>query len=540
MHARRRAPQPGDAPAEVPAEFPTDLPAELENASMSALLPAPGALLHGRYRILSLLGRGGMGVVYKARDLSLGRDVAVKVLRAPGRASLRARFQRETQLASRVHHPHAVYVVDAGELPDGSGFLVMELLKGRTLRAVLSECGRMEPRRACRIGARIASAMQSVHEAGIVHRDLKPANVFLLAEGGTDFVKIVDFGVARELDLADSLDATAPSAATQDSGSAYDSGEATADSQPGGSDAPLTRHGALVGMLRYMAPEQIRSEAVDARADQYALGCILYEMLTGAPPFGGEAAQVARGHLYGAPAPPRQQAPEAQITPELEALVLRALSRQRERRFAGMKELGAALTEQAERRAPVRERASAIRSTWRPVCIGALTALTATAGLALTLSRQRGAALGRAGSAQGGTSAPLPVPRRADEVEDPVPPRDRPTALPEAAPVAPRPGTLKESDGPAAAPPRSGCPRRGCSAVRPRSGLRIRTLSQACWRARRPRCTSRIGSRRSGCCSRCARAAAAPRRPRAARSTRARSRCCSDGCTSPAGTGPRR
>ncbi|MFO0575229.1 MAG: protein kinase [Polyangia bacterium] len=437
MHARRREPQPKAAPAlrEVPSEVtgePAGEPAgELAGAADPASLIEPGALVHGRYRLSSLLGRGGMGVVYRARDLALDRDVAVKVLRAPERASLRARFRRETQLASRVHHPHAVYVVDAGELPDGSGFLVMELLKGRTLRAVLAECGRMEPRRACRIGAMIASGMQSIHDAGIVHRDLKPANIFLLAEGAADFVKIVDFGVARELELAGAPDATVSSAATQDSGVTQDSGESLA-TQSGGSSAPLTRHGAIVGTLRYMAPEQLRGEAVDARADQYALGCMLYEMLTGVPPFSGEGSQVARGHLYGELIAPRRLAPEAAIAPELEAVVLRAMSRQAAGRFAQMQELGAALTAQADGPGPFPRSPSRLRSAWRPLCIGALSVLLATAGLVLTLSQQRRAVPGRAEVSQSVSSGLRPVPLPAPEA--PTPPSDRPATSPDAGP----------------------------------------------------------------------------------------------------------
>lgn len=141
---------------------------------------APGTLLRERYQVLVWLGSGGMGIVYRARDLTLGRDVALKVMRSAGDAALRARFRREAQLASRVHHPHTVYVIDVGELPDGRGFLAMELLQGETLRAALLAHGRLDPARACRIGAMIASGMQSVHDAGIIHRDLKPANVTLV------------------------------------------------------------------------------------------------------------------------------------------------------------------------------------------------------------------------------------------------------------------------------------------------------------------------------------------------------------------------
>lgn len=416
--------------------------------------------MHGRYRVLSLLGRGGMGVVYQARDLSLGRDVAVKVVRAPDRADLRVRFRRETQLASRVHHPHAVYVVDAGELPDGSGFLVMELLKGRTLRAVLAECGRMEPQRACRIGAMIASGMQSVHEAGIVHRDLKPANVFLLDAGGSDFVKIVDFGVARELDLAGSIEATAPSGPTSGSEFTSDVSAVATDSGGDPSGALLTRQGAIVGTLRYMAPEQIRGDAIDARVDQYALGCMLYEMLTGVPPFSGEGAQVARGHLYGEPIAPRQLAPEAAISPGLEAVVLRALSRRREARFAQMRELAAALTRQAAsaHQRPARPQSGRLRSVWRALSVAALAALTATAGAALIRSWRPGVALERTVATARAADAVLPPQTRGS----PAPSLPLGHAAPPLAPQLARPEAALRDAAAVAAPsplPRQAAPR---------------------------------------------------------------------------------
>ena len=134
----------------------------------------PGTILCDRYEVLATIGRGGMGVVYAARHLQLGQRVAIKVIASPHQDALKSRFLREAQLASRVQHPHTVYVTDFGQLPDGGFFLAMELLSGRTLAAVLAESGRLEPLRVCRIGEMIASGMQSVHEQGVIHRELLP------------------------------------------------------------------------------------------------------------------------------------------------------------------------------------------------------------------------------------------------------------------------------------------------------------------------------------------------------------------------------
>lgn len=321
-----------------------------EAAEDSEAMPAaadeilPGAIVCGRYSLRSELGRGGMGVVYRAHDLALDRDVALKLVRNPGSVTRQRRFLREAKLASRVQHPHTVFVVDFGELPQGSCFLVMELLEGKTLAATLRECRSMAPLRVCRIGIMAASGMQSIHAQGIIHRDLKPANVFLLDKQGVpDFVKIVDFGVAKEVDAdlvgLGTVDTTPPWALARSTTSSGDSGDSGA----------LTRAGALVGTPRYMAPEQLRGEPLDARVDQYALGCILYEMLTGDPPYSGDVQQMIRGHLYGELTPPRQHPSRPPSSTGLDAVILRAMARRREDRFPEMQELAAALGQEAER-----------------------------------------------------------------------------------------------------------------------------------------------------------------------------------------------
>ncbi len=302
----------------------------------------PGTILCERYEVLSAIGHGGMGVVYAGRHLRLGHRVAVKVIGNVQTETLKSRFMREAQLASRVQHPHTVYVTDFGQLPDGGLFLVMELLSGQTLAAVLAESGRMEPLRVCKIGAMIASGMQSVHEQGIVHRDLKPSNIILLDHHGTrDYVKILDFGVAKEMVAQGRGDSTVDETP--------ELGRNGRETEPDESQsrAALTRTGGMMGTPRYMAPEQLRGEVVDARADQYALGCTLYEMLTGRPPHLGDVRAMTLGHLYGDLERPRRL--RSGISPALEEIVLRALMRRREGRFADMRTLAAALQAEAER-----------------------------------------------------------------------------------------------------------------------------------------------------------------------------------------------
>lgn len=408
-------------------------PAAADGSTRSESSLETGALLRDRYHIKSRIGRGGMGVVYRAQDLALGRDVAIKVMCNARSEALRTRFLREAQLSSRVHHPHIIYVFDFGPLTAGGFFLAMELLHGQTLAAALAECETMTPLRACRIGSMIASGLQAVHSQGIVHRDIKPANIFLLDKAGaSDFVKIVDFGLAKQSGAADTDDSTLPGVLTPEP-------ETGSESMGADFSPSLTRQGAMVGTPRYMAPEQLRGEPLDGRADQYALGCILYELLTGQPPFLGTAEEVARGHLYRELVPPRRQRPGAGISPELEAVVLRALSRRREGRFGEMRLLAAALDAEAERlchRPPRRNRLW--RHTWLAVALAASGLAAGTKWLRRanesarqpTVAAATGALSRRPALVPGGpadsvrslpqSTAPPPVLRAAD-VEPPLP-----------------------------------------------------------------------------------------------------------------------
>jgi serine/threonine protein kinase len=210
----------------------------------------------GDFEIVEVAGAGGMGVVYKARQLSLDRDVALKVIKdeIAAEAEYRERFLREAKLAASVDHPHVVTVYDVGE-EDGRLYLVMQWIDGSDLRQVLDSSGRLTPKRAIVIGEQLARALDAVHEAsGLVHRDVKPANVLLRDVGGDDHAYLTDFGVAKPPEALEAL----------------------------------TRTGSTVGTTGYLAPEQIRGKDAGPRSDLYSLGCLTFEMLTGKQPFTGE------------------------------------------------------------------------------------------------------------------------------------------------------------------------------------------------------------------------------------------------------------
>ena len=221
-----------------------------------------GRVLDGRYRIAARLGAGGMGTVYRAVQLSLGREVAIKVVNPAlaGDAAIVQRFLREARLASHIQHPGAVAVIDFGQTADGQHYLVMELVRGRTLEAVLAAHGPMAPGRVVRIGMQVCDVLMSAHHLSIVHRDLKLANLMLVDDAvALDTVKVLDFGMARSL-----------------------------AEEPWDPDITLT--GALVGTPAYMPPEVLQGRACDARSDLYSLGVILYELASGRAPYAGPSA----------------------------------------------------------------------------------------------------------------------------------------------------------------------------------------------------------------------------------------------------------
>src|SRR5690348_155741 len=230
----------------------------------------------GPYEILALLGAGGMGEVYRARDTRLDRTVAVKVLptHLSSNPDLKQRFEREARAISSLNHPQICHLYDVGS-QNGTDFLVMEYLEGETL-AVRLEKGRLPLQQALNIGIDIADALANAHRRGIIHRDLKPANI-MLTEGSA---KLLDFGLAKAYALVTAAPAStlAPSTPTM-------SINALTASPPG----PLTQQGTVIGTVQYMAPEVLQGAEADARSDIFSLGCVLYEMTTGRPAFTGKS-----------------------------------------------------------------------------------------------------------------------------------------------------------------------------------------------------------------------------------------------------------
>ncbi len=281
-----------------------------------------GTTISDRYKIERLLGEGGMGAVYQAEHTLMRKRMAIKVLhpemtRLP---EVVARFEREAMAAAHIDHPHVVTATDFGKLEDGSFFLALEFVEGKSLREVIG-MGRLELGRALHIARQIASALSRAHSLKIVHRDLKPENVMLVErDGDPDFVKVLDFGIAK-----------------------VQIGELTAGdvSQAAGPGQPvLTQAGMVYGTPEYMAPEQALGQPVDARADIYALGCIMYEMLCGKRPFDAESKVALLGMQVTAPVPPMAtKAPDANIPPEVEALVNRCLAKEASERLGDAREL---------------------------------------------------------------------------------------------------------------------------------------------------------------------------------------------------------
>ncbi|MEI9941231.1 MAG: protein kinase [Pseudomonadota bacterium] len=276
--------------------------------------PVPGDVIGGKYRIVRLIGDGGMGTVYEAHHEFLETNVALKFLHSElaKRAGLGSRFLQEARVSARIRSPHVTHVTDVDQTADGSPYLVMELLQGEPLQQAMDRQGRLPPEQAVDFALQILSGLESAHAIGVVHRDLKPDNVFIVPGAAGPLLKLIDFGIAKL--------------------------RASTEFQKG-----LTRAGVIMGTPEYMAPEQLfAAENVDHRADLYSLGVILFEMLSGRRPADGDdvetiVAAVVSGNV-------RHLAEVAPgLSPGLVAVVERALRPDRDARFASALEMRSAL-----------------------------------------------------------------------------------------------------------------------------------------------------------------------------------------------------
>jgi serine/threonine-protein kinase len=272
-----------------------------------------GNVIAGKYRLEGFLSRGGMGAVYRATHVMLGKPCVVKVIRPDLVTSpeLVRRFLREARAAAGLSHPNIVIVFDLGEAEDGTLYIAMELVQGRSLHDVIRQEGRMAPSRTVHLLRQVASALAQAHRQHIVHRDLKPQNLMVTRDSeGRETVKLLDFGIAKTFD----------------------------------ENTELTATGLMLGTPQYMAPEQVMGGAIDHRTDLYALGVILYQMLIGEVPFTATSAPaLLMKHVNDVPDPPSRRRPDLRIPAGLEAIALRCLAKDPARRFQSADEFGAAL-----------------------------------------------------------------------------------------------------------------------------------------------------------------------------------------------------
>lgn len=282
--------------------------------------PLIGRVVNDRFRIVSVIARGGMGKVYRAEQSPLGREVALKVLNpnysGEQDPEFHKRFFLEASICAKLTHPNTVTIFDYGRTDDDIYYIAMELLEGRTLHRALREETRFPSDRTMHVARQMCRSLREAHALGVIHRDLKPANIYLVRHGDErDFVKVLDFGLVKDLDKGEDL----------------------------------TQTGLFMGSPKYMSPEQIRGEKVDARCDVYALGVIMFEMLTGKVPFDRpNSVNILMAHVHEQPPLMSDLAPDIDIDPMLEQVVLKAMAKKPEERFSGMDELLVALKQVAQ------------------------------------------------------------------------------------------------------------------------------------------------------------------------------------------------
>src|SRR5438105_4768250 len=278
--------------------------------------PLLGRVINDRYKIIEAIGHGGMGRVYKALQAPLDRVVALKVLGAGHDRDphFYKRFFLEASVTAKLTHPNTITLFDYGRTEDGIFFIAMEYLLGRTLSQAMQGDGPLAQERVIHIAQQICRSLREAHALGIIHRDLKPANVILLRQQDDhDFVKVLDFGLVK-----------------------FFQGE--------NPEGEITNAGTFMGSPHYIAPEQARNQNPDQRCDIYSLGVLIYHMVTGRVPFtAANPVDIILKHLHEAPVPPRQIRPDLSIDPNLEAIILRALSKNHKQHYQSINKLLAAL-----------------------------------------------------------------------------------------------------------------------------------------------------------------------------------------------------
>jgi serine/threonine protein kinase len=356
--------------------------------------PLLGTLVADRYRVVRKLGEGGMGVVYQAVHEALRKPVAIKLLAPAGRIDKEAiaRFEREAIAAANLRHTNIAEATDFGRLPDGALYLVMEYVEGTTLRRLLREHGKLAPERALGILQQVAAALATAHARDVVHRDLKPENVIVVSvPGAADVVKVIDFGIAK-----------------------------IRNATFGAGSAALTKAGTVFGTPEYMAPEQVMGQAADARADQYALGVLAFELFTGKPPFAADdMGQLMMMHV-GAPIPSSRERTPA-LPAAADAVLTKMLGKLPEERFASVGEA-------------ISELVAAFASSPAPVVSTSISGVALPSGTFARGASLPGATL-RLDASQSGSHVAQAVPPQTLRSIAIEPPRGNPTA---AGPIAPR------------------------------------------------------------------------------------------------------